>query len=89
MEAGALILQKNSGHNVLALKKKAPQDLVTTATRGFNQDTHKADRPDDSRPTYERTAAGCYQQPSLFALPEASKNPGFPCAIPGKEYNTL
>ena len=30
--AGALILQNNSGHNVLALQKKAPQDLVALAT---------------------------------------------------------
>ncbi len=32
MGAGALILQNNSGHNVLALQKKAPQDLVALAT---------------------------------------------------------
>ncbi len=32
MGAGALTLQNNSGHNVLALQKKAPQDLVALAT---------------------------------------------------------
>jgi hypothetical protein len=32
MEQGALIVGNNSGHNVLALTEKAPQDLVALAT---------------------------------------------------------
>jgi hypothetical protein len=56
MEAGALILQNNSGHNVLALKKKAPQDLVALATlydtaqvAGQARGTEEAKRHDISR----------------------------------------
>jgi hypothetical protein len=56
MGQGALIAGNNSGHNVLALKKKAPQDLVALATlyytaqvAGQARGTEEAKRRDISR----------------------------------------
>ncbi len=56
MEQGALIVGNNSGHNVLVLKEKAPQDLValatlyyTTQVTGQARGTEEAKRRDLSR----------------------------------------
>jgi hypothetical protein len=56
MEQGALIVGNNSGHNVLALKEKAPQNLVALATlyystqvAGQARGTEEAKRRDISR----------------------------------------
>jgi hypothetical protein len=56
MGQGALIAGNNSGHNVLALQKKAPQDLValatlyyTTQVAGQARGTEEAKRRDISR----------------------------------------
>ena len=56
MEQGALIVRNNSGHDVLALTEKAPQDLVALATlyytaqgAGQARGTEEAERRDISR----------------------------------------
>ena len=56
MEQGALIVGNNSGQNVLALKEKAPQDLVVLSTlyystqvAGQAHGTEEAKRRDISR----------------------------------------